>query len=118
MKSDSPSLGSTQATPLVSLFAVVAMVLAGVVVYQQFFSSGSIEFGPFMWWLAITVPAGIFASIILQVRAAERAKKVARQVNARIAEIEAESRLAPDPRRSSEPRLDPSLPEKDPFENI
>jgi hypothetical protein len=118
MKSDSQTLASSQTTPLVSLFAVVATVLAGVVVYEQFFDGGAIEFGPFMMWLAITIPAGIFGSIILQVRAAERAKKVAKQVNARIAEIEAESRLSADPRRGSTPRLDQSLPDKDPFDEL
>jgi type II secretory pathway component PulK len=71
-----------------------------------------------MMWLAITIPAGIFGSIILQVRAAERAKKVAKQVNARIAEIEAESRLSSDSRRGSATQLDQSLPDKHPLDEL
>ena len=108
----------TQPTPLVSLFIVITTLLSAIFVYQRFFSSGVIDFGPVMMWLAIAIPAGIFGSIFLQLRASERTQQLAREVHASIAELEAESRLRDDSRRTPKPGLDRPLPEKDPFENL
>ena len=71
-----------------------------------------------MMWLLVAIPAGALGAIFLQVRASERARQAAKQVNAGIAELQANPRLAEDRRAPSQPSLDRSLPEKDPFENL
>ena len=119
MKPILKSLKTTHPTPLVSLFAVITTVLAGVFVYQKFFGSPVIDFGPIMTWVAIAIPVGIFGSVFLQVRASQRNQQVAQQVHARINELQANPRLSENPpRHSGTPRLDRPLPDKDPFENL
>jgi hypothetical protein len=118
MTPDPKSFRSSQTTPLISLFAVVAVALVGIATYDRFFEGGSVEFAPILMWLAITIPAGIFTSIFLQLRAAERAKKVTREVHTRIEELEVEARVTRNPRKSSIPRITKPLPDKDPFEAV
>jgi len=118
MKSPSESLRPAQVTPLVSLLAIVATILAGMVVYQKFSSSGAPEIGPLLMGLALAIPAAIFGGIFLQVRAADRAKKLAQSAHARMTDTEIESRILLDHRRSSRPHLDNPLPDNDPFENL
>jgi hypothetical protein len=118
MKSLFKTVRSSEPTPLVSLFAVVATVLIGVVVYQKFFGSPYFDVRPVMMWLLVAIPAGALAAIFLQVRASERARQAAKQVNTAVAELQANPRVSEDPRRSTQPTLDHSLPEKDPFENL
>lgn len=118
MKSLFKSASSTQPTPLVSLFAVVTTILAGVFVYQKFFGSPYFDFRPMMMWLLVAIPAGALGAIFLQVRASERARQAAKQVNAGIAELQANPRLTEDRRNPSQPSIDRTLPEKDPFENL
>jgi hypothetical protein len=117
MKSLFKSLNATQPTPLVSLFAVITTVLAGAFVYQKFFGSPFIDFGPIMIWLAVAIPMGIFAAIFLQVRAGERTQQLARQVHASIAELQANPRLE-DARHAPGVTVQQPYPEKDPFENL
>jgi hypothetical protein len=112
------SFKSTQATPLLSLFAVVAVVLAGLVFYEQFFDGGSVEFGPVLMWLAITVPAAIFAGIFLQVRTNEQSKNIPRHKHVRVFELETESRGSHNRRNSAIPPVANSQPDKDPFESL
>ena len=105
-------------TPLVSLFIVVTTLLAAIFAYQYFFSTGVIDFGPIMIWLAIAVPTGIFASVFLHIRATQRAQQLAQQVHASVAQLQSDSRLGTDPRRAAATELNRPLPEKDPFENL
>ena len=67
----------TQPTPLVSLFIVITSVLIGTLVYQQFFNTGVIDFSAAKVWIAIAIPAGIFASIFLQSRPNRRTQQQA-----------------------------------------
>ena len=112
-----PKSFKTQPTPLVSLLIVITSVLIGTLVYQQFFSSGVIDLSGLKIWIAIAVPAGIFASVFLQTHANQRARQVAQKVHSSINQPEA-NRTGNDPRRTPKPSLDQSLPEKDPFENL
>ena len=119
MKSLFKTVRSSEPTPLVSLFAVVATLLIGVFVYQKFFGSPYFDFRLMMMWLLVAIPAGALGAIFLQVRASERARQAAKQVNAAaVAELHANPRLSENPRTASQPILDHSLPEKDPFENV
>lgn len=108
----------TRPTPLVTAFALVTAILGAVLVYQQFSPFKIIDFGPMVGWLMVAVPAGIFGSIYLQVRAAQRTEAAAQQVHTRIAQLEAEARMPMDVRRAPKPNLNSPLPEKDPFENL
>jgi hypothetical protein len=106
-------------TPLVSLFIVVTTLLSAIFLYQYFFSTGVIDFGPIMIWLAIAIPTGVFASVFLHVRSAQRAQQLAQQVHASVAQLQGESRFGADPRRAAAAsELNRPLPEKDPFENL
>ena len=118
MTPDPKSFRSNETTPLLSLFAVVAIALVGFAAYDHFFEGGSVEFAPILMWLAVTIPAGIFTSIFLQLRAAERTKKVTHRVHTRIEKLEAEARVTRNPRTSSIPKLTKPLPDKDPFEAV
>ena len=109
----------SQPTPLVSLFIVVTTLLTAVFLYQYFFSTGVIDFGPIMIWLAVAIPTGIFASVFLQIRATQRAQQLAQQVHASVAQLQGESRFGSDPRRAATAtELNRPLPQKDPFENL
>jgi hypothetical protein len=118
MKSLFKTVRSSEPTPLVSLFAVVTTVLIGVFVYQKFFGSPYFDFRPMMMWLLVAIPAGALGAIFLQVRASERARQAAKQVNAAVAELQSNPRLSENSRTSQQPTLDRPLPEKDPFENL
>jgi hypothetical protein len=118
MKSLFKSVSSSEPTPLVSLFAVVATLLLGVFVYQKFFGSPYFDIRPLMMWLLVAIPAGALGAIFLQVRASERARQSAKQVNTAVAELPANPRVSEDARRTTQPSLDHSLPKKDPFENL
>ena len=118
MKSLFKSLNSTQPTPLVSLFAVVTTILAGVFVFQKFVGSPYFDFGPIMLWIAIAIPAGIFGAIFLQLRAGARAEKNINPLPQTIVEIQSSPRLSKDSRHSGKPKLDRPFPDKDPFENL
>jgi hypothetical protein len=108
-----------QPTPLVSLFIVVTTLLGAIFLYQYFFNTGVIDFGPIMIWVAIAIPTGIFASVFLHIRAAQRAQQVAQQVHASVGQLQGESRFGTDPRRAATAsELNRPLPEKDPFENL
>lgn len=108
-----------QPTPLVSLFIVVTTILAAIFAYQYFFSTGVIDFGPIMIWLAIAVPMGVFASVFLHIRATQRSQQLAQQVHASVAQLQTDSRLGADGRRAATAAgLNRPLPEKDPFENL
>src|SRR5687767_1915156 len=100
----------TQPTPLVSLFIVVTTVLSAIFVYQHFFSTGVIDFGPIMTWLAVAIPVGVFASIFLQIRTAQRTQQLAQQVHASVDQLQGNSRASNDSRRTSNPSLDRPLP--------
>jgi hypothetical protein len=118
MKSLFKSVSSAEPTPLVSLFAVVSTLLVGVFVYQKLFGSPNFDFRPMMMWLLVAIPAGALGAIFLQVRASERARQATKQANTAAAELQANPRLSEDRRRVTQPNLDHSLPEKDPFENL
>ena len=86
--------------------------------YQKFFGTEYLDFGPIMIWLAIAIPAGLFGVIFLQVRAKQR-EKPSRKAYPELCELQANPRLSENPRTiSPKPNLDRPLPEKDPFENL
>jgi high-affinity Fe2+/Pb2+ permease len=118
MKSPKKTSNTTQPTPLVSLFAVVTAVLAGVFIYQKFFGTEYLDFGPIMIWLAVAIPTGLFGIVFFHVRANKR-EKASSQAYAALSELQANPRLAENSRTTtSKPNLDRPLPDKDPFENL